>query len=209
MVVDIPPFPDIQATTQEFLEWLQENLSIQVPEGFLIGNIGSTTPPPNSGPWLKDGLSWYIWDVGSASYVPLTTGSEIGEIKAFAFAALDLTRYVPCDGSAIPRVAPYNALYAKIGTTFGLGDGSTTFNVPDLRGRTIVGAGTGTGLTARNLADALGEEKHAMVANESPLIIASTNTAGAAAGSVVANPTIVAHNNMQPSSVQTYAIRYG
>lgn len=38
-----------------------------------------------------------------------------------------------CDGAAVSR-ATYSDLYAKIGTSFGAGDGSTTFNVPDLRG---------------------------------------------------------------------------
>jgi microcystin-dependent protein len=43
-----------------------------------------------------------------------------------------------CDGSAVSR-STYADLYNAIGTTFGLGDGSTTFNVPDMRGRVPVG----------------------------------------------------------------------
>jgi len=43
-----------------------------------------------------------------------------------------------CDGSAISRTT-YATLFALIGTLYGPGDGSTTFNVPDLRGRSIVG----------------------------------------------------------------------
>lgn len=43
-----------------------------------------------------------------------------------------------CDGSAISRTV-YSALFAAISTTYGVGDGSTTFNLPDLRGRTIIG----------------------------------------------------------------------
>ena len=39
-----------------------------------------------------------------------------------------------CDGSAISRTT-YSDLFAKIGTVFGSGDGSTTFNIPDTRGR--------------------------------------------------------------------------
>lgn len=45
-----------------------------------------------------------------------------------------------CDGSAVSRT-DYSLLYAVIGTTYGAGDGSTTFNIPDLRGRFPVGAG--------------------------------------------------------------------
>lgn len=45
-----------------------------------------------------------------------------------------------CDGSAVSRVI-YAALFAAIGTTFGAGDGATTFNLPDLRGKFIRGTG--------------------------------------------------------------------
>lgn len=51
------------------------------------------------------------------------------------------TGYVLCNGAAISR-STYAALFAIIGTTFGTGDGSTTFNVPDFRDRMPVGAGT-------------------------------------------------------------------
>jgi microcystin-dependent protein len=49
-----------------------------------------------------------------------------------------------CDGSAVSRTT-YATLYAVIGTTYGTGDGSTTFDLPDLRGRIPMGAGTGVG----------------------------------------------------------------
>jgi microcystin-dependent protein len=45
------------------------------------------------------------------------------------------------DGSAVSRTT-FAALFAVIGTTYGAGDSSTTFNLPDLRGRTPVGVGT-------------------------------------------------------------------
>lgn len=45
-----------------------------------------------------------------------------------------------CDGSAISRTT-YADLFAILGTTYGAGDGSTTFNIPDLRGSVIIGAG--------------------------------------------------------------------
>ena len=52
-----------------------------------------------------------------------------------------------CDGSAVDRTA-YSNLFAAIGTTYGAGNGSTTFNVPDLRGRVAAGKDpTGTRLT--------------------------------------------------------------
>lgn len=48
--------------------------------------------------------------------------------------------YLMCDGSAVSRT-DYSALFAVIGTSFGAGDGSTTFNVPDLREATTKGVG--------------------------------------------------------------------
>lgn len=76
------------------------------------------------------------------------------------------TGFLPCDGSAVSR-STYSALFAALSTTWGVGDGSTTFNVPDLRGRTVVGAGTGAGLTARTLGQqAIGEETHVLTAAE-------------------------------------------
>lgn len=48
------------------------------------------------------------------------------------------TGWMICDGSAISRTT-YAALFTTIGTTYGSGDGSTTFNIPNLKGRVIVG----------------------------------------------------------------------
>jgi len=48
------------------------------------------------------------------------------------------TGYLKCNGAAISRTT-YSTLFAAIGTTFGTGDGSTTFNLPDLRGEFIRG----------------------------------------------------------------------
>ena len=48
--------------------------------------------------------------------------------------------YLACDGSAVSRTT-YAALFAAISTTWGVGDGTTTFNVPDLRRKTTIGAG--------------------------------------------------------------------
>ena len=77
---------------------------------------------------------------GSTPLVP------IGTILDFA-AATPPTGYLTCDGSAVSRT-DYAALFAVIGTTWGAGDGSTTFNLPDFRGRTSIGAGTGTATDA-------------------------------------------------------------
>lgn len=51
------------------------------------------------------------------------------------------TGWLLCDGSAVSRTA-YALLFAAIGTSFGAGDGSTTFNLPDLRDRFPLGVST-------------------------------------------------------------------
>ena len=48
------------------------------------------------------------------------------------------TGYLLCDGSAVSRTT-YSALFTAISTTYGAGDGSTTFNVPNLKGKVAVG----------------------------------------------------------------------
>ena len=83
----------------------------------------------------------------------------IGTIIDYAGSTLP-DGYLECDGSAVSRTT-YASLFAAIGTTWGTGDGSTTFNLPDLRGRTAIGAGTGTagGATAHSLGSKGGDER--------------------------------------------------
>lgn len=90
-----------------------------------------------------------------------------GDIKASA-RANPPTGWVKCDGTAYSRTDPtYSSLFAAIGSTYGNGDGSTTFNVPDLRGTTPIGAGTRSGLTARTRGQFMGEEAHIITVDES------------------------------------------
>jgi microcystin-dependent protein len=63
--------------------------------------------------------------------------SEVGKISMFARSTAP-SGYLKCNGAAISRTT-YEALFSAIGTTFGAGDGSTTFNIPDLRGEFIRG----------------------------------------------------------------------
>lgn len=53
--------------------------------------------------------------------------------------------YLKCNGQAVSRVT-YSALFTAIGTRYGLGDGSTTFNLPDVRGNAVRGYDDGRGL---------------------------------------------------------------
>lgn len=63
-----------------------------------------------------------------------------GAVMAFAMNGAP-TGWLAADGSAVSR-ATYSALFAAIGTTYGAGDGSATFNLPDLRGYFVRGSGT-------------------------------------------------------------------
>jgi microcystin-dependent protein len=67
-------------------------------------------------------------------------GVMTGEIKMWGVATAP-TGYLLCDGSAVSR-STYSALFAVYGTTFGSGNGSTTFNLPDFRNRMPIGAGS-------------------------------------------------------------------
>lgn len=64
--------------------------------------------------------------------------SKIGDIEPFADDAVP-ANYLECNGNAVSR-ATYAALYAVIGDTFGAGNGTTTFNLPDLRASTVRGS---------------------------------------------------------------------
>lgn len=105
----------------------------------------------------------------------------VGSATLF-FGASAPTGWLFCDGSAVSRTT-YSALFTAIGTTYGVGNGSTTFNLPDLRGRLPMGAGTGnqsggsgsgvitggTALTARSIGEWGGAETVALVeANNGP-----------------------------------------
>lgn len=79
------------------------------------------------------------------------------------------TGYLLCDGSAISRTT-YAALFAAVGTTWGAGDGLTTFNVPDMRRKVTVGSGgTGTTALANSVGSTGGAETHTLSATEMPV----------------------------------------
>jgi hypothetical protein len=69
-------------------------------------------------------VTWTVRKIGSGG------GEAIGVIKAFAGNGDIPSGYLLCDGSAVSRTM-FPDLFSAIGTTYGSGDGSTTFNVPD------------------------------------------------------------------------------
>lgn len=100
------------------------------------------------GPSKRDGLMVYM--------EPFIVQAFAGIIQMFA--GVDPPEgWLPCDGRAVSRT-DYAILFSRIGTTWGAGDGTTTFNLPDLRGRGPIGAGAGSGLTSRTLGGNGGSE---------------------------------------------------
>ena len=83
----------------------------------------------------------------------------IGEIRAVAFALVPKD-WAACNGSLV-TIASNTALFSLLGTTYG-GDGKTTFGLPDLRGRAIVNAGQGPGLTNYPIGTKAGTEAVAL-----------------------------------------------
>jgi microcystin-dependent protein len=76
------------------------------------------------------------------------------------------TGWLAADGTAVSR-STYATLFAAIATTYGVGDGATTFNIPDLRGYFVRGTGTNSdgtasGTFAAKQADELKSHTHTM-----------------------------------------------
>lgn len=139
-------------------------------------------------------------------------GLPIGSVTDYAGASIP-SGWLLADGSAVSR-ATYANLFTVIGVAFGVGDGTTTFNLPDAQGRVTIGTGAGSGLTSRSLNDKAGEETHLLDVTEMPAhthgIIENTTdsgqddqplndgTNGAATGTTTSTGGGLAHNNMPP-----------
>lgn len=94
-------------------------------------------------------------------------GEEVCLIgTVFAYVSADApSGSLPCDGTVYDRV-DYPTLYAALDSAFIVD--ADHFQVPDLRGRTVIGAGTGTGLSARTVGEVGGEESHVLITDELP-----------------------------------------
>ena len=107
-------------------------------------------------PWIDTSSSPPVWKVRNGSNSAWITvgvldpagfssnGNPAGQIIYVALSSAP-TGYLKANGAAVSR-STYAALFAAIGTVFGAGDGSTTFNVPDLRGEFIRGWDDGRGI---------------------------------------------------------------
>lgn len=90
----------------------------------------------------------------------------LGMIKAFAgnFVPRD---YLACNGQLL-GIQQYSALFALLGTTYG-GNGQSTFGLPDLRGRAMIGTGQGVGLATNHvLGEMIGTETTSVLISNMP-----------------------------------------
>lgn len=181
----------------------------------------------------NDGTVYFITD-GLSGNVFLDDNVPVGTIAPFG-GTTDPSYWLICDGRAVSRT-DYASLFSVIGTTYGVGNGSTTFNIPDLRGNVAVGASQDY-----ELGNSGGEDTHTLVENELPIIdghlawhgqehgthvyhvydhfygtqVASQyQTTGATAGAESWADVGYKfggnqpHNNMQPYVVTNYIIKY-
>lgn len=95
-----------------------------------------------------------------------TPGLPAGTIVQWPTATAP-SNWVICDGSALSRTT-YASLFAAIGTTYGVGDGSTTFNVPNLKGRVAVGL-DGSQTEFDTLGETGGAKTHTLTTSEMPV----------------------------------------
>jgi len=107
-------------------------------------------------------MSTYWYRLGGPT--PETSDVIAGTVIDYAGGTVP-AGYLLCNGQAVSRTT-FPDLFLALGTTWGAGDGVNTFNVPDLRSRSTMGAGQGPGLTNRVLGDSLGEENHQLILAE-------------------------------------------
>ena len=128
-----------------------------------ITNLGAGTCTITAGTaTVSSAASLALPQYGSGLLVMTATGTGVwypsagsaataGTIQAYAGSSAP-AGYLICNGDAISRTT-FAVLFAITSTTYGVGDGSTTFNIPDLRGRVAVGVGTNAAVNALALSD--------------------------------------------------------
>jgi microcystin-dependent protein len=116
-----------------------------------LGDLSNVNVPasPTFGHILKwTGSAWTAEADAGGSAGAGVDGAPAGTVSMWSGTASSVPNgYLLCDGSAVSRVA-YTDLFNAIGTAHGAGDGSTTFNLPNLRNRFVVGEGTSYALAA-------------------------------------------------------------
>lgn len=102
----------------------------EIPTAAQWNQIGTNDASFNTGNGINDNA--IVWRTLASDIIPT------GTVHVFAGTSAPSTAWLICDGSAVSR-STYSSLFALIGTTHGAGDGSTTFNLPNLKGKTVFG----------------------------------------------------------------------
>lgn len=126
------------------LEVASTDSGVLVPRMTVAQRIAITTPAEGLLVYQTNDVSGFYFYDGS-QWVRLLDKSKdsIPTAAIFAFPATTIpSGYLECDGSAVSRTT-YAGLFTVIGTTYGNGDGSTTFNLPDYRGEFLRGFDNG------------------------------------------------------------------
>ena len=135
------------------------------------GTTGSAEPDYTdieAGDTVTDGT--VVWSVQSVFDAPT------GVVHAFAGSTTP-AGWLLCDGSAVSRT-DYAALYAVIGTTYGTGDGSTTFNLPNLIDKFVEGSATSGTVKSAGLPNIEGTADFREQAGNASVIIANSGAFG-------------------------------
>ena len=183
----------------------------------LTGTNTATTPDQDTTNWEETTISSMAAGAASGDTLP------IGSIVPYGTTTAP-TNWLVCDGSAVSRTT-YANLFAVIGTSFGSGDGSTTFNLPNLKGRVAVGQDT-SDTSFDTIGETGGEKTHTLTIQEMPV---HNHAIGLEGGSdtganisysynnnkryyggtdVIQNAgNGASHNNLQPYQVVCYIIK--
>ena len=97
--------------------------------------------------------------------VKVTDTLPVGTIIPYAGTTIP-SNYMKCEGQELSRIE-YDILFSAIGTTYGAGDGSTTFNLPNLKGRVITGIDSND-TDFDTLGETGGEKTHTLTVDEMP-----------------------------------------
>ncbi|MFD1613117.1 tail fiber protein [Sphingomonas tabacisoli] len=127
----------------------------------------------------------------------------IASMRSFAFGFAPHT-YAQAQGQIL-SIQQNTALFSLLGTNYG-GNGQTTFALPDLRGRTIIGTGQGNGLTNRVIGEQDGQNNVTLTVAQMPAHSHAIDVAPGQSGITGGSQPF---DNMQPSLAMTYMIATG